>query len=212
MQQRIVCHWLLVAILGLAIEGCKSESAGLPKDPLLTSKRPIRGNVNAENPVRLAYAEPSPPPLPEVAFVGSSLAPRAVTKSSQPSVAPEIPHAVTEAPSPGKAPVEVKAVPVARRKWLGTYGHAPDHSWLQGVLETQGTDTMCLRYSASPAGDNWGGRVSLQDDARLAQLKDGDVVLVEGEMVQETGESESQTRRSCPVYRIHDVWLVQRRD
>jgi len=103
---------------------------------------------------------------------------------------------------PRKTAVVVKAIPVARLKAPGVYGHAPDHSWLQGVLEQADSGQFILHYGDSSAEDPWGSRVNLETDPRLVQLRPGDVVRVEGEIISK--------EKASPRYRVREVWLVQR--
>jgi hypothetical protein len=95
-----------------------------------------------------------------------------------------------------------------RRQVPETFGHAPDYSWLQGILDKQEPSQPMLRFSYRAAEDKWGGRVALADDARLAQFEDGDHILVEGTFDPE--ETASDETNHIPLYRIQEVWLVKR--
>jgi hypothetical protein len=90
-----------------------------------------------------------------------------------------------------------------------SYAHAPDHSWLLGVLDKHYNGHIELRYCAPSEDDTWGGKVCLESDARLAQFKDGDVLRVEGELVP-VDPNQHDTWSHYPHYRIHDVKLIQR--
>lgn len=83
------------------------------------------------------------------------------------------------------------------------YGHDPDRRWLQGVLERHYRGYWCLRYCDPSVEDEFGGKVRLQDDERVANFRDGDVVAVSGQIVEQTGLN--------PLYRIQDIWLVRPR-
>jgi hypothetical protein len=63
---RILCGAAL--LVGCAAVGCTTKNHAVrdkpPSDPLLVSKKPVEGKANATAPVRTAFQEPSPPPLP----------------------------------------------------------------------------------------------------------------------------------------------------
>jgi hypothetical protein len=54
--------------------------------------------------------------------------------------------------------------------------------------------------------------VFLDDDARLAQVRAGDVILVEGELLSALQTPVRQTSAAEAHFRIRELWLVQRRD
>ena len=90
----------------------------------------------------------------------------------------------------------------------GLYGHAPDYSWLQGVVQKSG-NRLELRYSMTRGVDALEGAVYLADDGRNSQLQDGDVVLVEGELLGQSPvplEEGGPTRRT---YRVSSMWRVR---
>ena len=57
--------WALLAPLALA--GCRGlfGSAGLPRDPLFVSQKPIEGKIVSTAPVAVAAVEPPPPSVPD---------------------------------------------------------------------------------------------------------------------------------------------------
>lgn len=93
--------------------------------------------------------------------------------------------------------------PPARRTVPGTYGHDPDRSWLQGVLERHYRGYWCLRYCDPSVEDEYGGKVRLKNDERIVAFRDGDVVAVSGELTPSNG--------ATPLYQIHDIWMVRQR-
>jgi len=66
-------------------------------------------------------------------------------------------------------------------------GHGPDYQWIAGRLHyAQVRGVWCLRYAGEDAEDPYGGRVTLvglADLAALAALRDGELVRVEGRLV-----------------------------
>src|SRR5947209_8240451 len=70
----------------------------------------------------------------------------------------------------------LQAVPVARRKISGTFGHAADYSWLQGKVRKRPAGGWELIFTERPAEAAWSGRIVLNGDAWLNGLRDGDIV------------------------------------
>jgi hypothetical protein len=103
---------------------------------------------------------------------------------------------------------QIAADYVSRKQTSETYGHAPDHAWLQGVVSRHYHGHLDLRYCDHTTEDEWGGKVVLVDDPRLAQFKDGDVVRVEGELVHESGHVKREYWNHFPHYKIRDIQLI----
>jgi hypothetical protein len=181
-----------------------------PQDPLLLSKKPVEGRPDRSEAVQLAYVEPAPPPLPAEALVSIPPASPLLSTHRNLAVATEAPQ-LTPPPQDLQDPqplerklnsAVVQAIPVSRQKPVDVYDCAADHSWLLGVLERTTSDQLSLRYCKSTAEDKWGGRIVLDEDARLAQLRPGDVIRVDGEVLTHV--------EATPSYRIREVWLVKR--
>jgi hypothetical protein len=114
---------------------------------------------------------------------------------SAPPVAATVPAPVTQA---------------VVRQVEGKYGHAPDHSWLQGELDRHYRGYLELRYRPSSEEDPLGGKVRLEDDPRLAEFRPGDVIAVEGELLSDPDgvtPSWSQYRR----FHVRAARLVERK-
>jgi len=111
----------------------------------------------------------------------------------------------------GPAP-EVPATPVVRHKVDGTFGRAADHTWLQGVLDKHYRGHFNLRYCDATAEDDWGGKVHLEEDEKLQQFQDGDVVYVEGELVRENGQVLRGHLNQYPRYRIRYAELIRHKE
>ncbi len=214
MRQRMLRNWLAAGAWGCLLLGCERAAIKhpYPPDPLLISKKPVEGKPDKAGPVLTAQAEPSAPAVPASAALGrglettpqhhSNLESPEKNGPSRPTL-PAVP-AVRSSISP-----EVPATPALRRRVPGAYGHAPDYSWLQGVLDKHYRGHLNLRYCEAHLEDTWGGKVCLEDDPRLAQVKEGDVVVVEGGIVRENGQPLRGTWTHFPRYRIRDIQLVQ---
>jgi hypothetical protein len=63
------------------------------------------------------------------------------------------------------------------------FGHAADHSWLSGqVVYAHSSNTWRLHYASVDSADPYGGTVTLMPSDKLADLKDGQYVRVEGHL------------------------------
>jgi hypothetical protein len=223
MKRRIV-NVSLVAVLasGMGI-GCGTTGERKPylQDPLLISKKPVEARAQDTRPVLLAQAEPIPPMGPGVALAA---APRPVESTNPPNPAAAIdpPSGVpAQTVSTYKGAVEVSpavrvkdgqpvsAVTAVQRHVPGVYGNAPDYGWLQGVVDKHYQGHWYLRFCDPSVEDKHGGKVCLLDDPRLAQLKDGDVVFVEGEIVQDKETVNRGPWHHYPRYQIRTLKPVQ---
>jgi hypothetical protein len=204
--------WLFLAGSCVGCQHLNSES--YPKDPLLVAKKPVEGSpAPPAPPVQVVSAEPVVPPVPVSALA---------TAMPQPAIHASRTHETFAA---GRQPINaqatsresglVVATPAVRSTppapAASVYGHAPDHSWLVGVLDKHYMGHFALRYCDASEDDSWGGKVSLDNDPRLAQFQDGDVVRIEGELVpRETGQRDTWSH--YPHYHIRDVKLIQRQN
>jgi hypothetical protein len=190
MQPRPFRFLFLMSWVICGIAGCTGPAGRLPEDPLLLSKTPVKGRIDRPGAILLARTEPRAPIFPETtaAYFANKTRPAPLS------------------------PVAVSAIAVARRKESATFQHAPDYSWLQGtILKTP--RGMELSYRASPDDDPWGGRVPLENDERLEQLRAGDIVRVEGECVALPGSlTGPDVGKGVRTYRIRHVWLIRRED
>jgi hypothetical protein len=210
---------LLPVFLGVSLLwGCHSapKEEEYPKDPLLMSKKPIEGPLVGEETEMTARSEPATPPLPPTAYV--STPPKTGPIASQEVTMPAIPIPSHRGP--------VNAVPAVRSRErpeapfgppggaraAGTFGHAPDYSWLQGVLDKHYHGHLNLRYCDPTVEDTWGGKVCLESDSRLEQFHEGDVVVVEGVLIPDNNPSTQGNWRPYPRFRIYNIWLIQRKN
>lgn len=202
---------LAAGLGGLLLAGCGDKSAVHKqlRDPLFTSKKPVEGKPDAGGPALAVQYEPLPPQAPPTGLASVPVvtdgiaAARAEQKREQPQPKPvEAVPAVRQGGGSVPPPVE----PAVRRQ--GMYDHAPDHSWLVGVLDKHYHGHFNLRYCDHATDDDWGGKVILEDDPRLGQFKDGDRVRVEGEIVREDGKAVRGTWNHFPRYRVKTVERV----
>jgi hypothetical protein len=121
----------------------------------------------------------------------------AVSTSVVPTLPAAIPPATTVAATP--LPKTAESKPVVASPTVdnsGAFGHAPDYSWLCGQVQ-QTHKGWRLRYASISESDSYGGSVTLTDDARLSQLKDGEIVRVQGHL------QSPDDHVIAPVYVIH---------
>lgn len=217
--------WLALALgTGMAI-GCQSgaDHHSYSDDPVLLSKKPVDGKPDpaGSSPILLAHAEPMEPAMPATALAAAP----AIT--TPPAIA--TPPAMAQAPTPAPALPSVEPAPVmdavptltpahlpvptrtaVLRHVDGTYAHAADYGWLQGVIDRHYLGYLTLRYCDYSADDRWGGKVILDEDPRLASLHDGDLVQVEGDLVAGSTAAADQPWDHYPHYRIRMLQLIKR--
>jgi hypothetical protein len=214
--------WLALALGGFGLLGCESaDHRRYPDDPLFLSKKPVEGKWTQSGPQLVASNEPVAPIMPTEALATTPFSKDRSTAfaSPSPSVMDE-----NKALSPPKdaAKRPVLATPVSRtipsdralagapglRKVPGIYGHATDYSWLQGVLERHYRGPLELRYCDLAIDDPHGGKVSLEADPRLDSFKEGDIVVIEGEMRSSPQPREPSGWRPYPPYRVRQIWGI----
>jgi hypothetical protein len=90
----------------------------------------------------------------------------------------------------------------------GQQDHAADFSTLTGKLTFVHADggVWVLRYAGLDTEDANGGSVILAKDRRLSHYRDGDVVRVEGRVLNSKGSS----RLGAPLYQADVINLVER--
>ena len=216
-------YWLLVTASGCLAIGCGGlgQRNNYPDDPLLLSKKPVLGRAQDARPVLLASSEPVAPPEPNVALAaapkpGANVVPP-VASSPALDLANSPPTSSVstfKSAVPAVPAVEIKdvsgvpAVTAVERQVSGNYGHATDYSWLQGVVDKHYQGHLYLRFCDPSVEDTYGGKVCLQDDPRLAQLKDGDVIQVEGQVAPDQDQNSRGAWRHYPHYQIRDLKVI----
>jgi hypothetical protein len=221
MRGRLSRLWPLAALGGFLALGCEKAAVkpNYPPDPVLVGKHPVEGKTTTPTHL-VVHQEPVSPVLPEtaIATAPASLSNFARTTAAKPlsPAPPSADAAHTPAKPPvlaipavqTKPPADAPTRPPAPRPVAGTYGHAADYAWLQGVLDRHYLGHMDLRFCDASEEEEWGGKVSLAEDPRLKQFKDGDVLFVEGELVMENGQPKRGRTNRYPLYHVRNVELV----
>jgi hypothetical protein len=203
---------LAACCLGLCLVGCSEKSAiqKQVRDPLLISKKPVEGRPTSGSPDPPAYAELSPPVVPETAVATAPVSREAlglkrIEHAEEGPTKPTVTAVPAVRSGAGSAPAET----VSRRGPASIHDHAPDHNWLQGVLVKHYLGHWELRYCDAGEDDEWGGKVILEEDSRLGRFQEGDIVRVEGEIVTEDGKAKRGAWNHFVHYRIKEIRLVQ---
>jgi hypothetical protein len=223
MLRKLTPACLAVALGSGMIAGCQSGPAHhcYSDDPVLLSRTPVDGKPDSSAPTLVAHAEPAEPTMPPTAVAKApspSVPPTAVPAPSLLSIPmppletkPQESGAVAAAPRSDFVPAgSISAITTSRRRVDGNYGRAADYTWLQGVLDKHYLGYLTLRYCDYSADDRWGGKVVLEEDPRLAQFHDGDVVQVEGDLIAPSTATADQPWQHYPRYRIRGIELIKR--
>lgn len=137
------------------------EPAGLPKDPLLQISKPVERKPGQAIDEQFAFAHPSAPAAPDMAALARAY---------------RLP--VDEKDFPANRP-QFEATPVSRPgRPEPLQGHAPDFSWIIGVLEIQPDGVRLIRFDRSAPADL--ASVILAPTDLFASFGSGDVLFVEG--------------------------------
>ncbi|MSR54641.1 MAG: hypothetical protein EXS09_15340 [Gemmataceae bacterium] len=126
------------------------------------------------------------------------------------------PEAEGFAPAPNIPPPEVPRVIVQPlivemppkplpHKPSEQFGHASDYRWIVGVLDRHGKGGFwTLRYADIGSDDEWGGKVRLLEDTKLRELREGEFVYIEGELLAPRSAAGGKGK-SLPPYRIISI-------
>jgi hypothetical protein len=107
------------------------------------------------------------------------------------------PSLVGEAASPRKSFVDITAQPC--------FSHTEDYSCLSGQIQhSRITKGWRLRYASVDEVDPYGGSVTLADEAKLAGVKDGDLLRVRGHLVN------PEDRGIAPSYQVDSIQPIER--
>ncbi len=208
--------WLVVVGGGL-LAGCQTGQPrhAYARDPLVLSRMPVEGKPGPVGaPKLLTQAEPAPPVMPASEVVqGPSARPTESVSGPAPptepsSAPPAKPKLVETAPQEDLIRTSGPPAPARHTEYL--YGHASDYTWLHGVLDRHYIGHLTLRYCDFSIEDTWGGKVILDDDPRLAEYHDGDVVEVEGELIPASPAMRHSWDQN-PHYRIQSIRLAERK-
>jgi hypothetical protein len=201
---RPLFSWWLVAALGCGLmSGCGPARRPYLDDPFLASKHPVEGKPAAGEAVRVAFAEPSSPAASPIALAALPARPPRPLLEDLPVPA----DPVAENGPAKRTPPIIQALPVVRRKPESRLGHAPDYSWVQGVLAVRTGGELELRYADTAATDPWGGKVILIEGPHLETFQPGDILWIAGELVARSGPA--ATGAPPPRYRVRSVCVIQ---
>lgn len=154
------------------------------------------------------YINPAPaaPSLPAAKTPTIEVTPNVVTAEK-----PKI-QLLPPAPTGPAVPVETVVIPpvgntgiASRRSYADItakpeYSHASDYTWLVGELHFYPQKNQWrLRYASIDNEDKYGGSVTLEAQQQLKDLQSGQMVRVEGEMI------DAESRDASPRYRVKDV-------
>ncbi|MFL5244692.1 MAG: hypothetical protein ACJ8FY_21530 [Gemmataceae bacterium] len=186
----------IVLLIGnLLAVGCEqtSQSRAYPPDPLLQCSKPVVGKLKNSTELLLAHNEPAIPPL-----AGESVWTQAHQRSAG--------DAQGNVQTANKPPL--KATPVSRIKtppFDDLFGHGQDFRWLIGTVQRNDKGDACLRFAPVEAGEPWGGAIAVAPAEALAPFKMGDLLFLEGELI----DPPSELSGPAPAYRVHARTLLR---
>lgn len=172
-------------------------------------------------PPPVPWAQPTPPPVMQVpGQVGQAeeqeppLAtdvPPAQTAGLQRGQAAEaVPVTTVTAQRPNLATVPAKGLQIAP-KYEDKVGHEDDYSWVTGHLFYVHTDggRWVVRYGLPDQVDKYGGSVVLAPGADMRNYREGDLVCVYGQVI---NEGRVAPNLGGALYRVNSISLVDRSD
>lgn len=132
--------------------------------------------------------------------------------SPVPKVMPDL-QPVTENPLPliRTGNREVRGEFELRREYLDRVKNAPDYSWVTGQLFYIHADggLWVVRYAPIDREDRYGGSVVLAPTVSMRNFREGDLVTVRGEVL---NQGRASKRLGGPLYRAITVEMVERAD
>jgi hypothetical protein len=137
-----------------------------------------------------------------------------ITPTAEPPRAP-----VTEpAPAPAAEPSAVnpasfkQAVPAVKKEFQDKIGCAEDYKWITGQLcyvHTADGGVWVLRYAGVDQNDRYGGSVVLAPGVEMKNYREGDLVCVEGEILQ---DRQTPGHLGGALYRVSTISMITRSD
>jgi hypothetical protein len=135
-------------------------------------------------------------------------------QSTQPMIAiPRLPEPADPSPpvTPPMPPVPpaqpAATTPTPSEKPRARFDHAPDYAWLIGEIDVHYRGHKELRFCPISEENAIGGKVRLVDDPRLAELKAGTLVRVEGELVR---DDPIALAGEYPRYHIRIIQVIEK--
>jgi hypothetical protein len=132
--------------------------------------------------------------------------PPVVQQSSHTAYSP-VYNAAAAAPVANVPPTNLKVA----EKYLEKIGHEQDYSWITGHLFYVHTDggKWVLRYTAVDEIDRYGGSVVLTPTVEMKNYREGDLVNVFGEVL---NNGQSARPLGGALYRVNSIQLIERAD
>jgi hypothetical protein len=200
-------RWLGVSLLGFILAlGCnQAQRRGGPSMRSAPAGSVVMMPAMPRAPVAVATSpivEPVAPVAPEV-----------VVKQTEPEPPPVDPESVHTRPI-NQETVQIgyanplfgaKEEGVPRRSFADVtanpgFGHAPDYSWLTGELQyVHVRNSWRVRYASVDEEDRYGGSVTLAETGSMGDHKDGQMVRVEGHLL------DPESRDPSPTYRVRNI-------
>ena len=220
MKRNTLKRWLEACLVGSVVAGgcnrqevplAKNDGDLVPPASALAQKDPKPASVKHSDGVLVATSYVAPDGTPEMSAKekrpAAELPP---VVFADPPAAPSVPTSAPAMPKPLSAETVAAALPsnlktptkmaVQDELMAGAsrYGHAPDYSWVCGEVQRT-RKGWHLRYANVDETDTYGGSVMLNEDPRLADLKEGEVFVVKGHL------QSPDMHNSAPVYVVSDV-------
>jgi len=108
-----------------------------------------------------------------------------------------VPQEASSAPGMSTMPAPPDSKPAAMT------GHAADYSWLYGEVHYDHISRgWRLRYASLDEIDRWGGAVILAAESSLDKLKEGQIVKVQGRLL------EPANSKASPGYRVDSITVI----
>ncbi len=188
--------------------------ASIPRPLPVGPAHPMLATPTVEPPRADATASAEPAPSPATPTKPPVVVAPASTKKSAVPASPvsrrrEMPPAANVPRGPE---IAAPVAPPQPRGTSGVFGHEASYGWLQGTVDKHYRGRLYLRYCDPTTDDRWGGKVCLEDDPRLADCRDGDVIFVEGELSGDANAVPRDGWRQYPHYRVKSMRLVQRKN
>jgi hypothetical protein len=98
-----------------------------------------------------------------------------------------------------------------KKEYVYHIGHADDYSWVTGQLFHihAGKGLWVVRYATVDTEDQYGGSVVLAAAVNMKNFREGDLVSVEGSIL---NEGRASKNLGGPLYRADHVELIERAD
>jgi hypothetical protein len=223
------CRRALIGLVWLAI-GCQSSSkAPYADNPLLMSREPLKQTAAASKTTATPTVAQSMPIVPPSTVIRTTPAQTTSIKSTSttPTANEDVKQVVaTSAVVPAPAPVEPvmpppsaplpsppaplpppTAIPAPVAATTERFAHAADYSWLVGEIDVHYRGHKEMRFCPMSEENAIGGKVRLVDDPRLADLKAGTLVRIEGELVR---DDPTAVGGEYPRYHIRNIQIIDK--